>query len=534
MMNLSTFLETYRYNPQHDLINEGGFGKIYRAWGEHDREVAIKVCQVQNNKYTLKREFELASKLAKHPNIAFYESVYEFEIPGVGLMEYAVMQYYPDGDLRKVLQEHQLSLEEKSDILKGILQGVDFLHTSGIIHRDLKPGNILMQKVQGKWRPKITDFGLGKSFVGGGEVSNTSAGIVSLLYASPEQILGKATYTNTDLWPVGIITYLLFTGKVPFESDFPKETESYRADLTKKIVAGKVPDDVDSLPEPFRSVCKQCFEVDNTKRVQSAADLLKTVNESVGLLCSQCGAKLSKGAMFCTTCGKSVVPLTQAAEKKMEFVEEKTLVDQPNNIVAPPIQKPAATPIKPAPVTPPVVHPVQPAAKAIQTPIAPKKKKMSVFGWLIIFVLASVLIFLTVLVLPNMTESKTKSNSTSTSNSSSDSEYEDPFEGLSNSEINDKGMTYYGRGDYDKAKEYFQEASRNGYTEAKRNLGIYYMEVEGDYEQAFSKLTAAADEGDADAMYNLGLMYERGYVDGYSNMEMANYWHEMYGYYVGE
>lgn len=524
-MNFSEFIESYRFDPNKDLINEGGFGKIYRAWGEHDREVAIKVCQVQNHKYTLKREFELASKLARHPNIAFYEAVYEFDVPGVGIMEYAVMQYYPEGDLRRVMQNYSLNDEERLDILKGVLQGVDFLHSSGIIHRDLKPGNILMQKVQGKWRPKITDFGLGKSFVGGGEVSNTSAGIVSLLYASPEQILGKATFPNTDLWPVGIITYFLATGKVPFESELPKETESYRADLTRKIVAGLMPDDVATLPEPFKAVCLQCLVVDNAQRVQQAAALLDIVHHSTGLLCSQCGAKLTQAARFCTVCGKAVARIENKPDSKPVVQEE-------NTVFIPPAPQSAATPPKTvaAPPPAPVVTRTTPAPNPI------KKKGISAFGWVLIILLGGTLIAFGIRYATQQNNSKNSSKYTSSDveDSDQDSEPEDPFEGMTNAEINDKGESYYSRGEYDKAKEYFKEAERNGNTEAKRNLGIYYMQIEGNYERAFSKLSAAADEGDADAMYNLAKMYENGYVDGYSNMEMANYWYEMYSYYVGE
>ncbi len=518
---LNDFLAEFKFDPNKDLINEGGFGKIYRAWGEHDREVAIKVCQVQNHKYTLKREFELASKLARHPNIAFYEAVYEFDVPGVGIMEYAVMQYYPEGDLRRVMQNYKLSDEERLDILKGVLQGVDFLHSSGIIHRDLKPGNILMQKVQGKWRPKITDFGLGKSFVGGGEVSNTSAGIVSLLYASPEQILGKATYTNTDLWPVGIITYFLATGRVPFESALPKETESYRADLTRKIVAGLMPDDVASLPEPFKAVCLQCLVVDNTQRVQQAAALLDIVHYSTGLLCSQCGAKLTQAARFCTVCGKAVARIENKQESKPVIQEENTAVIHPAPQIAP-------TPLKTVAAPPPT--PI--ASRTTLAPHPVKRKGISAFGWiLIILAAAAVLVVSIYFVSKSINDSYgSKNNKEKTSESDNSSESDDPFEGMSDYEINQKGESYYSRGDYVKAKKYFKKAANEGYVAAKRNLGILYMTVDGDYDRAFNELTEAADLGDADAMFNLGLMYERGYVDGYSNMDMANYWYEMSGY----
>lgn len=380
-MEINDFLTKYRFNPETDLINEGGFGKIYRAWGEHDQEVAIKVCHVQNNKYTLKREFDLASKLSKHPNIAYYENVFEFDIPGVGRMEYAVMQYYPDGDLRKVIETRNLTEEEKFDILKGILQGVSFLHKSGIIHRDLKPGNVLMQKVQGKWRPKITDFGLGKAFSGVGEISNTSSGIVSLLYASPEQILGTATLPNTDLWPIGVITYLLFKGKVPFESELPKDTESYRADLTKKIVSGTIPEDIDSIPRPYFEIIKKCLIKDSKLRVANADALLKILEPD-------------------------------EKQSALPFVEEKTLasVNDENRLVSE-----LATGKKPVSGD---------SSKTVKTVEQDRKKKrrISAVGWIGIFILVVITSLTTLYFLGGFDEIISKySTSDSSYSSSSDS-----------------------------------------------------------------------------------------------------------------
>jgi len=554
-MTLQEFLEKYRYNPQTDLINEGGFGKIYRAWGEHDREVAIKVCQVQNHKYTLKREFEIASKLARHPNIAFYEAVYEFEVPGVGLMEYAVMQYYPDGDLRKVISHYQLTVSEKKEILEGVLQGLQFLHDSGMIHRDLKPGNILMQKVQGKWRPKITDFGLGKVFKGEGEISNTSAGIVSLLYASPEQILGKPTLPNTDLWPIGIITYFLFTGKIPFESDYPKETESFRADLSKKIVAGKIPDDIETLPQPFKMISKRCLEVNNACRVQSASELLLMLNKDIADTCS-CGAVLAKDAKFCTTCGKPVVVPASVKQSPPEFTEEKTRIDTSFNTPPKHMQQPAQhqppTPVPPYYQQTPQNQPQQPYQQPYYqqqpyqqqqrqynaaTPVPPmayrnaQKRGMPVFVWILLGIIALGGIFFTVYwVAGNLTK---KAATEYSSSSSSDNEDEDTnstgdsFEGMSDYDINKAGEDFYSSGDYENAKEYFKKAAGNGYTPAVRNLGIFHLAYEGNYSMAFEKLTQAASDGDEDAIVNLFKMYENGQVYGYVDDTEADYWHSL-------
>lgn len=502
-MNFNEFIEAYRFDPQRDLINEGGFGKVYRAWGEHDREVAIKVCQVQNHKYTLKHEFELAAKLSKHPNIAFYENVYDFDIPGIGKTEYAVMQYYPDGDLRNVIANKTLEIEEKTDILAGIISGVAFLHQSGIIHRDLKPGNILMQKVQSKWRPKITDFGLGKAFSGNGEISNTSAGIVSLLYASPEQILGDPTLPNTDLWPIGIITYLLFTGKLPFESDFPKETESYRADVSKKIVAGIVPDDIESLPEPFKTICKKCLIVDNSKRIQSAGELLPALFSLNATKCT-CDAETKQDVLFYNASEKQINSPKNAVEK--EISSEKTI----------------STPIETRQNGENKTSAQKPKAIINNKTTGPKlksRKRTPVYVWIIfgLFALGAVMRGGFSL----LKNYKSSSDYSSSSNSSSD----DPFEGMSDFEINAAGESYYSDGEYKNAKKYFKKGADNGYTPAIRNLGIYYLAYEGDYSKAFNYLTEAADDGDSDAEINLRNMYNKGQVYGYVSNSEANNWY---------
>ena len=281
-MTYEEFLKTYRFDPNEDLINEGGFGKIYQAWGEHDREVIIKACPVKKNKYTLGREFEIAQKVQGHTHIAYYEQVFSFEVPLVGTMEYGIMQFYPDGDLGRVLKNHKLTLKEKHEILDGILKGIKHLHDNNVLHRDMKPGNILMQKVRGKWTAKITDFGIGKAFdAADNSISNTSSGIVSLLYASPEQILGKKTFPNTDLWPVGIIVHLIFAGETLFKSNESKDTEAYRADITRQITKGILPDTLSKIPEPFRSIARRCLIVDPQKRVQKADELLEILSSSI-------------------------------------------------------------------------------------------------------------------------------------------------------------------------------------------------------------------------------------------------------------
>ena len=217
------FFKRYTYNPSRDRIGGGGFGTVYKAYDEVlHREVAIKVSEVKTTAdgaktFSLKDEFEALNHVPKHPNIANYEELYSFEMPN-GIFDYAVMQYYPDGNLSNAIKQG-LSAEQKEDVATQLLEGIGFLHKHKVVHRDLKPGNILIVRHGGRIIPLITDFGLSKAAgVVDGSVFSNSYGVGTPRYSSPEQLQGKPLRFNTDLWSYGTILYELFTGEQLFSA----------------------------------------------------------------------------------------------------------------------------------------------------------------------------------------------------------------------------------------------------------------------------------------------------------------------------
>ena len=89
-----------------------------------------------------------------------------------------------------------------------------FLHQYGIVHRDLKPENILMTNETDTADIRLVDFGLGK-IIGPGETCTESFGTFS--YVAPEVLKEKPYNFKVDLFAIGIITYLLVTGFLPFD-----------------------------------------------------------------------------------------------------------------------------------------------------------------------------------------------------------------------------------------------------------------------------------------------------------------------------
>jgi len=155
------------------------------------------------------------------------------------------------------------------------MDGIEFLHNNGIIHRDLKPQNILIVNRNGKYVPKITDFGISKKLdVNKSSVfTNSLAGAGTLSYASPEQLCGQTIKKNTDLWSFGVIAYWVLLGKLPFNTgNVTVTSEAGRIELFKQITKGEISGLICQLNSPWNELVKQCLIVDNEIRITNASE----------------------------------------------------------------------------------------------------------------------------------------------------------------------------------------------------------------------------------------------------------------------
>ena len=281
-MTQEEFFKRYTFSTSRDRIGGGGFGTVYKAYDNVlHRDVAIKVSEVKTTAdgrktFSLKDEFEALSHVPKHPNIANYEEFYSYEMPN-GIFDYAVMQYYPDGNLSHAIKEG-LTAEQKEDIATQLLEGIDFLHQHKVVHRDLKPGNILIVRNGDKIIPLITDFGLSKAAdAGDRSVFSNSFGAGTPRYSSPEQLQGQPLRLNTDLWSYGAILYELFTSEQLFSAGSgAANTAQADMEIYNKIVSGNV-GGLGKMPETWRRVAERCLVVDPTKRAKDAAELFAII-----------------------------------------------------------------------------------------------------------------------------------------------------------------------------------------------------------------------------------------------------------------
>ncbi len=200
----------------HEIIHEisrGAITTVYKARHLNlNRTVILKVLnpqwlREQDLLKRFKREARISAHL-QHPNIV---NVYDFHI-GSDLV-YISLEYVEGGTLEQYIREnHPLSIEQITSVLRDTLRALDYAHGRGIIHRDIKPGNILLDD---HFTARLTDFGLA-SFQDMPGVTAQGQSMGTPAYMPPELIRGEQAGIQSDLYSLGLTLYEMLCGDNPF------------------------------------------------------------------------------------------------------------------------------------------------------------------------------------------------------------------------------------------------------------------------------------------------------------------------------
>jgi formylglycine-generating enzyme required for sulfatase activity len=193
-------------------LGRGGMADVYLAMQiALARPVAIKVLAAERTfgDETAQRFEQEARMIARldHPNIV---SIYDVGLTTDGRLFY-VMPYLPNGDLstRRPGDDEQAVVA----IVRALLHALGFAHQHGIVHRDVKPENVLFDKLD---RPLLADFGIALSQQHFERVTREGSTMGSSGYMSPEQARGHGLDGRADLYSLGVVTYEMLSGELPF------------------------------------------------------------------------------------------------------------------------------------------------------------------------------------------------------------------------------------------------------------------------------------------------------------------------------
>ncbi|XP_014675099.1 PREDICTED: calcium/calmodulin-dependent protein kinase type 1-like [Priapulus caudatus] len=123
------------------------------------------------------------------------------------------MELVTGGELfDRIVEKGNYTEKDASDLIRQVLEAVDYMHIQGVVHRDLKPENLLYFSADEDSKIMISDFGLSKMEDSG--IMATACGTPG--YVAPEVLAQKPYGKAVDVWSIGVIAYILLCGYPPF------------------------------------------------------------------------------------------------------------------------------------------------------------------------------------------------------------------------------------------------------------------------------------------------------------------------------
>ncbi len=256
-----------------EVIGRGGMGVVLKGFQrELGRYVAVKVMAPHlaasgAARQRFIREARAAAAIV-HPNVMPIHSVCT-----TTRLPYLVMPFVACESLQqRIDRQGPLDLKEILRIGTQVSAGLAAAHAQGLIHRDIKPANILLEK--GVDRVMLTDFGLARAADDG---SLTRTGIVAGTpqYMSPEQAMGDAIDTRSDLFSLGSVLYTMSAGRPPFRAETTLGVLRRISDTQPRPIREVNPD----VPEWLQQIVHRLHEKSPDARLQTSSEVAELLEQ---------------------------------------------------------------------------------------------------------------------------------------------------------------------------------------------------------------------------------------------------------------
>jgi serine/threonine-protein kinase len=212
----STAMIAGRYRIE-GRLGVGGMSTVQLAFDQRlERYVAVKLLAehlADDPAFVsrFRREALAAARLV-HPNIV---QVFDFGFDERQHQHFIVMEHVAGHSCAELLRDRgHLDVEPGVEIISQACRGLDYAHRNGVVHRDVKPGNLLVSDSD---VVKLADFGIARAT---DQSSITQVGSVlgTAAYLAPEQARGEEAGPRADLYSLGVVSYQLLSGRLPYEA----------------------------------------------------------------------------------------------------------------------------------------------------------------------------------------------------------------------------------------------------------------------------------------------------------------------------
>lgn len=273
----SGFEAKHRYEIVRELAR-GGMGIVYEAMDTAlGRPVALKLLQNAEARAEDLQQFLMEARAVarlNHPNVvAMYD---------IGLMDmrhYLAMELVKGESLKAYAKRTApMPMVEALRIFIEMAEGLHCAHEAGIVHRDIKPANVLLTEAR---TVKIVDFGLAKLHgkrPGGDEQQTIFKHAGTPGFMAPEQIEGGPILPAADIYALGIVLFVLLTGRTPHGV----LGKANAAEIQLFTLDGRMPSMRElrpEVPEGIEQLLSFCTQRRVAERYQSIPAFLPTIKE---------------------------------------------------------------------------------------------------------------------------------------------------------------------------------------------------------------------------------------------------------------
>src|ERR687884_2324746 len=208
------FADRYKLDRR---LGVGGMATVQLAFDTRlERYVAVKLLAehlAEDSSFVsrFRREALAAARLV-HPNIV---QVFDFGLDEGTSRNYIVMEFVDGESCAEILRDHgPMGTREAVGVLAQACRGLDYAHRNGVVHRDVKPGNLLRSR---DGMIKLADFGIAKA-AEQSDITKVGSVLGTAAYLSPEQARGEPAGPASDLYALGVVSYQLLAGRLPFDA----------------------------------------------------------------------------------------------------------------------------------------------------------------------------------------------------------------------------------------------------------------------------------------------------------------------------
>jgi eukaryotic-like serine/threonine-protein kinase len=287
------------------VLGEGGFGRVFLGQSANGRQVALKLILASHTDPEFLQRFRREAAAAARVSGRFTAPLVAADLGGP--VPWLATEYVAGLSLAEQVRTNGPAPARSVLVLAaGLAEALEAIHAAGVVHRDLKPGNVLLA-----WDgPRVIDFGIARA-AGSSTLTGTGTVIGTPEFMSPEQARGEEAGPASDVFSLGSVVAFAATGRPPFGSDYPAVL--------------------------FRIMSQP-------------ADLGGLADERVRQLITGC---LAKDPAWRPT-PRGLLDYLGGAHPAPDWLSGP---DPPINGSAPPLSRPAASAVRPAPATPPAPPP---------------------------------------------------------------------------------------------------------------------------------------------------------------------------------